>query len=207
MCSPAAFLSNLTSPDRSHPSRGTFHLRGSLTLGVFAHSHKTSSALRFNLGVIRLQVPAHRTRAGHQTREDEQMPRSPTAVDQHVGARMRAARLDAGKSQTEVADALGITFQQVQKYEKGTNRISAGTLHELSRFFDTPVQFFFDGMDGAVRRGNSKGAAALDPLTRFGTTSDGMKIVTAFDKADPSLHRILAQHVTEMVRAARRKKR
>src|SRR5690348_15918815 len=112
-----------------------------------------------------------------------QMPRSPTAIDQHVGARMRAARLEAGKSQTDVADAIGITFQQVQKYEKGTNRISAGTLHELSRLFDTPVQFFFNGTDGAAsRRGNSKGAAALDPLTRFGTTSDGMKLVMAFEK-------------------------
>ena len=74
------------------------------------------------------------------------MSRSPSSVDKHVGARLRAARLGAGKSQTEVADALGITFQQVQKYEKGTNRISAGTLYELSRFFDTPVQFFFDGL-------------------------------------------------------------
>jgi transcriptional regulator with XRE-family HTH domain len=101
------------------------------------------------------------------------MPRNPTAVDQHVGARVRAARLEAGKSQTEVAESLGLTFQQVQKYEKGTNRISAGKLHELSRLFDTPVQFCFDGMAGAVgRRGNSKGAAALDPLTRFGGTSD-----------------------------------
>ena len=62
------------------------------------------------------------------------------------GARLRAARLEAGKSQTEVADALGITFQQVQKYEKGINRISAGTLYELSRFFGMPVQFFFDGL-------------------------------------------------------------
>jgi transcriptional regulator with XRE-family HTH domain len=87
------------------------------------------------------------------------MPRSPTSVDKHVGARLRAARLEAGKSQTDVAEALGITFQQVQKYEKSTNRISAGKLHELSRLFDVPVQFFFDGMDGAVsRRGNSKRA-------------------------------------------------
>jgi transcriptional regulator with XRE-family HTH domain len=74
------------------------------------------------------------------------MPRSPSSVDRHVGARLRAARLEAGKSQTEVADALGITFQQVQKYEKGVNRISAGTLYELSRFFAVPVQYFFDGL-------------------------------------------------------------
>src|SRR5690349_13828975 len=118
------------------------------------------------------------------------MRRSPSNVDKHVGARLRAARLEAGKSQTEVADALGITFQQVQKYEKGTNRISAGTLHELSQLFDVPVEFFFEGMDGAVRR-NSKGATALDPLTRFGTTSDGMKIVLAFEKAGPALRRVL----------------
>jgi transcriptional regulator with XRE-family HTH domain len=133
------------------------------------------------------------------------MPRSPTAVDQHVGARMRAARLNAGKSQTDVAEALGLTFQQVQKYEKGANRISAGKLHELSRLFNTPVQFFFDGIAGAVsRRGNSKGAVALDPLTCFGGTSDGMKIVMAFEKADTALRRILAQHVEDVVRLAGR---
>jgi transcriptional regulator with XRE-family HTH domain len=84
----------------------------------------------------------------------------------------------AGKSQTEVAESLGLTFQQVQKYEKGTNRISAGKLHELSRLFDTPVQFFFDGMAGAV----------------------SMKIVTAFEKADSSLRRMLAQHVEDVAR-------
>jgi transcriptional regulator with XRE-family HTH domain len=133
------------------------------------------------------------------------MPRNPTVIDQHVGARMRAARLEAGKSQTEVAESLGLTFQQVQKYEKGTNRISAGKLHELSRLFDTPVQFFFDGVAGVgSRRGNSKGSAALDPLTRFGGTSDGMKIVMAFEKAEPLLRRVLAQHVVDMVRIASR---
>jgi len=133
------------------------------------------------------------------------MPRNPTVVDQHVGARVRAARLEAGKRQTEVAESLGLTFQQVQKYEKGTNRISAGKLHELSRLFETPIQFFFDGIDGAVsRRGNSKGAAALDPLTRFGGTSDGMKIVMAFEKASPSLRRVLAQHIQDVVRLAGR---
>jgi transcriptional regulator with XRE-family HTH domain len=132
------------------------------------------------------------------------MPRNPTIVDQHVGARMRAARLEAGKSQTEVAESLGLTFQQVQKYEKGTNRISAGKLHELSRLFDTPVQFFFDGMAGAVGRRSNKGGAAIDPLTSFGCTSDGMKIVMAFAKADSALRRMLAQHVEDVVRLAGR---
>ena len=80
------------------------------------------------------------------------MPRNAAIVDRHVGARMCAARLETGKSQTEVAESLGLTFQQVQKYEKGTNRISAGKLYELSRLFDKPVQFFFDGMAGAATR-------------------------------------------------------
>ena len=73
------------------------------------------------------------------------MPRHASAVDKHVGARLRAARLETRKSQTEVAEALRVTFQQVQKYEKGINRISAGMLHEMSRLFNMSVQFFFDG--------------------------------------------------------------
>jgi transcriptional regulator with XRE-family HTH domain len=130
--------------------------------------------------------------------------RGPSVVDKHVGARLRVARMEAGKSQTEVAEALGITFQQVQKYEKGTNRISGGTLHDVSRFFDVPVQFFFDGLGGAVAGRRASKDVGVDPLTRFGGTSDGMKIVMAFEKADPSLRRMLAQHVDDVVRFAKR---
>ena len=131
--------------------------------------------------------------------------RGPQSLDKVVGRNVRVHRLAKGMSQTDLANELGITFQQIQKYEKGTNRISAGKLHELSRLFDTPVQFFFDGMAGAVsRRGNGKGAAALDPLTRFGGSADGMKIVMAFEKAGPSLRRMLAQHVADVVRIASR---
>jgi transcriptional regulator with XRE-family HTH domain len=130
--------------------------------------------------------------------------RRPSIVDKHVGARSRVARMEAGKSQTQVAEALGITFQQLQKYEKGTNRISAGKLHEMSRLFDRPVQFFFDGL-GVVAGGRaSREIAKIDPLTRFGGTSEGIKIVKAFEKADPSLRRLLAQHVEDVVRIARR---
>jgi transcriptional regulator with XRE-family HTH domain len=121
--------------------------------------------------------------------------RRPSIVDKHVGARSRVARMEAGKSQTPVAEALGITFQQLQKYEKGTNRISAGKLHEMSRLFDRPVHFFFDGL-GVVAGGRGRREIAkIDPLTRFGGTSEGIKIVKAFEKADPSLRRLLAQHV------------
>ncbi len=131
------------------------------------------------------------------------MPRRPSSIDKHVGARLRAARLGAGKSQSQVANAIGITFQQVQKYELGANRISAGTLHELSRLFDRPVQFFFDGLSNVVPGRRASKDIGVDPLTRFGGTSDGMKIVRAFEKADPLLSRILAQHVEDVVRVAR----
>jgi hypothetical protein len=72
----------------------------------------------------------------------------------------------------------------------------------MSRLFDRPVQFFFDGL-GVGGRG-SREIAQVDPLTRFGSTSDGIKIVKAFEKADPSLRRLLAQHVEDVVRVASR---
>lgn len=70
-----------------------------------------------------------------------------TAVDAHVGNRVRAARIQAGISQEQVADHLGLTFQQVQKYEKGINRIAAGRLFQIASLFGVTVEFFFDGLE------------------------------------------------------------
>jgi transcriptional regulator with XRE-family HTH domain len=71
------------------------------------------------------------------------------AVDMHVGTRVRLRRTLLGMSQEKLAEAIGLTFQQVQKYERGGNRISASRLFDLSRVLDVPVSFFFDGMDEA----------------------------------------------------------
>lgn len=71
----------------------------------------------------------------------------PHPVDLHVGARLRQRRAFLGKSQTALAEALGLTFQQIQKYEKGQNRISASTLWRLAEALDCPVGFFFDGLE------------------------------------------------------------
>ena len=71
-------------------------------------------------------------------------------IDVHVGARVRVRRTLLGMNQTKLGEALGVTFQQVQKYENGANRISASRLFDLSRMFDVPVQFFFDDMPTAV---------------------------------------------------------
>ena len=72
--------------------------------------------------------------------------RAPNPVDIHVGARVRMRRLLIGMSQEKMAERLGLTFQQVQKYEKGTNRISASRLWQLSRTLDVPVGFFFEDL-------------------------------------------------------------
>src|SRR5678816_919138 len=70
----------------------------------------------------------------------------PNPVDIHVGGRVRLRRTLLGMSQEKLADALGLTFQQVQKYERGANRIGASRLHQLSRILEVPVAFFFEEM-------------------------------------------------------------
>ena len=74
----------------------------------------------------------------------------PSPVDVHVGTRLRQRRTLLGMNQTNLGNAIGVTFQQAQKYENGTNRISASRLFALSRVFDVPVQFFFDDMPNAA---------------------------------------------------------
>src|SRR5580692_8901907 len=72
--------------------------------------------------------------------------RSPNPVDLHVGARIRMRRRMLGVSQEKLADALGLTFQQVQKYERGANRVSASKLYEIAAALKTPVAYFFEGL-------------------------------------------------------------
>jgi transcriptional regulator with XRE-family HTH domain len=74
----------------------------------------------------------------------------PSPVDVHVGKRVWQRRKLLGMTQTDLGDALGLTFQQVQKYEKGTNRISSSRLYELARVFDAPVEYFFDDLPPEV---------------------------------------------------------
>lgn len=74
------------------------------------------------------------------------MPAKSHPVDVHVGARVKLRRQLLGMSQTELGNSLDLTFQQVQKYEKGTNRISASKLHKMAEVLDVPISFFFDGI-------------------------------------------------------------
>ena len=77
--------------------------------------------------------------------------RSMNPIDAHVGARVRLRRMLVGMSQERLGELLGVTFQQVQKYEKGANRIGASRLYEVSQILEVPVQFFFDDLPAAAR--------------------------------------------------------
>jgi transcriptional regulator with XRE-family HTH domain len=77
---------------------------------------------------------------------------APNPVDAHVGARMRLRRTLLGMSQEMLGEAIGLTFQQVQKYERGANRIGCSRLFDLSRVLDVPVSYFFDDMSEDVQR-------------------------------------------------------
>ena len=75
--------------------------------------------------------------------------KAPNPTDKHVGARVRMRRMMLGMSQEKLGDALGLTFQQVQKYEKGANRIGASRLQQIAHILQVPVSFFFDGAPNA----------------------------------------------------------
>ena len=91
----------------------------------------------------------------------------PNLIDVHVGQRMRQRRTLLGMSQTVLGDAIGLTFQQVQKYERGANRVSGSRLFDLSRILDVPVSWFFEEMPGDVQSKSPAqvmGAAAPEPV-------------------------------------------
>ena len=104
----------------------------------------------------------------------------PNPVDKHVGSRVRMRRLMLGLSQTQLGDALGLTFQQVQKYEKGTNRISASKLQHIRQILQVPVAFFFEGTPGGV------GGTTETPsyVNEFLATSDGVALTKAFTRIE-----------------------
>ncbi len=87
-------------------------------------------------------------------------PKRPNPVDIHVGKRVRLRRTLLGMSQTTLGDALSLTFQQVQKYENGSNRIGASRLYQISQILSVPVSYFFDEMDQLTAVANENAPAA-----------------------------------------------
>src|SRR5438445_5866965 len=107
--------------------------------------------------------------------------KAPNPTDKHVGARVRMRRMMLSMSQEKLGDALSLTFQQVQKYEKGANRIGASRLQQIAQILDVPVSFFFEG--APVMPGGTGGIGeAPSPayVTDFLSTSDGLALTKAF---------------------------
>ncbi|MEM9009920.1 MAG: helix-turn-helix domain-containing protein [Pseudomonadota bacterium] len=92
------------------------------------------------------------------------MSKAPSVVDKHVGQRLRNRRIELGMSQDRLATELGLTFQQIQKYEKGTNRIGAGRLHEVARILDTSIEYFFDNLETVEEAESTPAIDANDPV-------------------------------------------
>lgn len=107
----------------------------------------------------------------------------PNPIDRHVGSRVRMRRMLAGVSQERLGEALGLTFQQVQKYEKGSNRISASRLQQIAKMLDVPVAFFFDGAPtGDGPAGSFSDASATTYISDFLSTSEGVQLTKAFTR-------------------------
>ncbi|HUF56512.1 MAG TPA: helix-turn-helix transcriptional regulator [Thermohalobaculum sp.] len=120
-------------------------------------------------------------------------------IDAHIGSRVRLRRLTSGISQEQLGAALGVTFQQVQKYEKGTNRIGAGRLYRISRILGVPVSWFYEGL--CQTNGASHVGVAADrngaEITDFISTPEGYALNRAFSRIE---HGATRRRLVDLVR-------
>ncbi|XSG81572.1 MAG: helix-turn-helix domain-containing protein [Methyloligella sp. ZOD6] len=126
--------------------------------------------------------------------------KKPNPVDAHVGSRVRLRRMLLGMSQERLGESMGLTFQQVQKYEKGVNRIGASRLFQISKILDVPVQFFFEEapqFDGSAPTGMAE-AESETFILEFLNSREGLELNRAFVKiSDPKVRK----SVVDLVRS------
>ena len=138
----------------------------------------------------------------------DQSVRAPNPVDVHVGTRVRLRRTLLGMTQTGLGQAIGLTFQQVQKYERGVNRIGSSRLYDLARVLDVPVNFFFDEMpkeiaskSGAASSGPPEGAEVFDP--DIVSKRETLELVRAYYKIEnPQVRKRLFEMVKALGKSA-----
>jgi transcriptional regulator with XRE-family HTH domain len=120
----------------------------------------------------------------------------PHPVDRHVGRKVCEKRIALGYNQSDLGRALGLTFQQIQKYEKGANRISASKLWDIARFFNVDVSYFFDGL--AARHGMAEeGAEGF--VHDFPMTRQSIEIGQLAPRLNPRQQKLVLEMVREMV--------
>ncbi|MBL4870311.1 MAG: helix-turn-helix transcriptional regulator [Robiginitomaculum sp.] len=125
-------------------------------------------------------------------------PRSPNPVDIHVGTRVRLRRQLLKMSQEKLGDQLGVTFQQVQKYERGTNRVGASRLWRMSQVMDVPVSFFYDGLDVADTTHEFAENDQTPIVYDFINSTDGVSLAMAVSKIK---NKAVRRQVLELARA------
>jgi transcriptional regulator with XRE-family HTH domain len=126
--------------------------------------------------------------------------KAPNPVDKYVGSRVRMRRIMLGMSQEKLGEALGLTFQQVQKYEKGTNRVGASRLAQISEILQVPVSFLFEGGPGAMPNTDGFGEGASPTyVSDFLATSEGLSLTRAFTRiSDGKLRRSIVDMVEQI---------
>jgi transcriptional regulator with XRE-family HTH domain len=127
--------------------------------------------------------------------------KKPNPVDTHVGSRVRLRRMLLGMSQERLGESMGLTFQQVQKYEKGVNRIGASRLFQISKILDVPIQFFFEEAPYIGDGGAARGMAEPDSeafILEFLNSREGLELNRAFVKIGDAKVR---KSVVDLVRA------
>ena len=122
----------------------------------------------------------------------------PDPVDVHVGGRVRLRRMVLGMSQDALGKALGLTFQQIQKYEKGANRIGAGRLLQLSELLEVPIQFFYDDYDTPIGAFGFAESGADDPFMELLHSQEGVELCRHYASIDDPTVR---KRVLELVRS------
>jgi transcriptional regulator with XRE-family HTH domain len=124
--------------------------------------------------------------------------RETNAADIHVGRRVHTARLAKGISQGALGSAVGVSFQQIQKYENGTNRIGTGRLHEIGQALDVPLAYFFEGIGDSSKKYNAN--AAMTAITRALDTPEGVRIAIALSAIENAeLRRRIAGLLEEII--------
>ena len=133
--------------------------------------------------------------------------RSANPVDEHVGSRLRLRRQVMGMSQEKLGEALGVTFQQVQKYERGTNRVGASRLYDLARVLGVPVNFFYEGLDGGPIEGMAEGGQ--EPIVYdFIRSPEGVALAMAVSEIkDRSVRRHIVDLAKSIAKAQKRLER
>jgi transcriptional regulator with XRE-family HTH domain len=125
--------------------------------------------------------------------------KAPNPVDKHVGSRVRMRRIMLGMSQEKLGEALGLTFQQIQKYEKGTNRVGASRIQQIAHVLNVPVSFLFEGLPSTTSANGFAEAPSPAYVSDFLATSDGLALTRAFMRIkDSKLRRSIVDLVEQI---------